>query len=197
MPKRDQSSSRRRRQPSNFRPPISHVPARGVDVGLVAEHLAAATLTAHGFEVTYSAPAGAPYDLSVCRFTAEGRQRSETVQVKLVGESRPTLLLQRGRKKFPDNRPYVRGDFDMLAVIRPDCMLLIPFAALEGRTSISINAAEWKPFRLPLAVEQMERIARARREARETGNGSVEGLGADQSSDEDPPHGAVGAVVRR
>lgn len=196
MPQRDQSNSRRRSQSTHFRPPLSLTPTRGIDVGLVAEHLAAATLAAHGFEVCYSAPAGAPYDLTVCRFSAEGRQRSETVQIKWVGATRSTLLLQRGRRKYPDNQRYVRGDFDLLAVVRPGVMFLIPFEALGNRQSITITSPEWKSFRLPLATEQMERVARARRDACASTVGSAtEEPGTDGSPDEEPPHGAVGAVV--
>lgn len=165
MPQRDQSRSVSDQPLALVAHQALSLPSRGINVGLIAEHLAAAALAALGYEVTYPAPAEAPYDLTVCRVTAAGRERSQTVQVKWVGSSRNGLRLQRGRRKAPDNKRYAPGDFDLLAVVRRDRVYLIPFTALEGRVTITVTSHEWEQYRLPLAIEQMELLADARRTA--------------------------------
>lgn len=165
MPQRDQSRSVSDQPLTLVAHQAMSLPRRGINVGLIAEHLAAAALAARGYEVTYPAPAEAPYDLTMCRVTADGRERSQTVQVKWVGASRNWLRLQRGRRKYPDNKRYEVGDFDLLAVVRSDGLYLIPFAAIEGRIAITITSREWEQYRVPLAIEQMELLADARRAA--------------------------------
>jgi hypothetical protein len=157
-------SSARNAHPERIRFASNH---SQINIGLVAEHLAVAALSALGYEVTYPAPAGAPYDLTMCRVTNGVRARSETVQVKWIGESRNGLRLQRGRRKFPDNKAYQPGDFDYLAVIRSDALYLIPFSALNKRVTITITSSEWTPYRLPIAAESIETQAAMRRALRD------------------------------